>query len=132
MTRPAFACQRCNQCCTGEGGIRLPEEGVPAAAAILGLTPEQFKARYCRPERGQWAIRCGEDGRCALLGPEGCLIHAAKPDICRAWPYFPALLQDPGAFNEAKLICPGLDPEASHQEFLAQYRQTIAKEEDPS
>ncbi|MFH1060623.1 MAG: YkgJ family cysteine cluster protein [Pseudomonadota bacterium] len=128
MSRPAFVCQRCNQCCTGEGGITLAEAEVPAAAAILGLAPDAFTARYCEAKAGRWSIRCGADGRCALLGPEGCLIHPAKPAICRAWPFFPGLIKDAGAFNEAKLICPGLDPAATHQDFLDQYQQELAAE----
>lgn len=130
MSRPAFVCQRCNQCCTGLGGITLAEAEVPAAARLVALTPDQFMARYCEAKDGRWSIRCGDDGRCLLLGPQGCRIHAAKPAICRAWPFFPALLKDAGAFNEAKLICPGLDPAATHQDFLDQYQRELAAERE--
>jgi len=85
-------------------------------------------ARFCEPHGRDFSIICGEDGRCALLGPEGCRIHQAKPDICKRWPFFEALIKDAGAFEEAKLICPGLKPEASHEEFRAYALQELDKE----
>ncbi len=83
------------------------------------MVPDDFLARYCEPKGEAFSVRSAEDGSCLLLGPEGCRIHQAKPDICRRWPFFDALLKDAGAFEEAKLICPGLNPAASHEEFKA-------------
>jgi Fe-S-cluster containining protein len=123
MTKPVFDCQRCSDCCTGEGGIFLTKEQVSVAAAILELDPTEFVRLYLRLQGGRFAVLCENDGRCRLLGPRGCRIHAAKPDICRRWPFFDALIKDAGAFEEAKMACPGLDPAASHADFLAQARR---------
>lgn len=108
----------------------LRPEQIGPAAALLGLDEEEFIARFCEPREGAFSVLCDQDGQCRLLGPEGCRIHQAKPDICRRWPFFEALLNDPDAFEEAKLICPGLDPEASHEEFRAFARQEMDKETD--
>lgn len=120
--KPAFDCLRCSQCCTGEGAAWLTEDELPAAAAILGLTPDGFVQTYCRQRGEKYEIICDNDGVCAVLGPQGCRIHQAKPRICRAWPFLDAMLKNVSAFEEAKLVCPGLRPDASHDEFLAQYR----------
>jgi len=122
MDGAAFECQRCSKCCHGEGGITLEPGEVPAAAALLGLSGEEFTAAYCDFKQGLYHIRANQEGHCALLGPDGCRIHAAKPRICQRWPFFKALLDDPGAFEEAKLYCPGFSPSASHAQFLEQYR----------
>jgi Fe-S-cluster containining protein len=129
MSQIAFDCQRCSQCCHGEGGISLLPEEVPEAAGLLGLSAQEFSERYCQFKQGRYLIKTNQDGDCALLGPEGCLIHQAKPRICRRWPFFQALLRDPGAFEEAKLSCPGLLPQASFQDFLAQYRAEGGEED---
>lgn len=129
MSQPAFQCQRCNQCCHGEGGITLTPDEVPAAAALLGLEPQEFIQRFCRLKAGLYDIMVNAQGDCVLLGPQGCLIHAAKPQICALWPHFPALLRDPGAFEEAKLICPGL-AQASHADFVAEHQAQKAKEKE--
>ncbi len=117
--RPPFHCRRCSDCCQGEGGIYLEADEVEPAARILGMTRRDFIAQYLRREGQRFAVRSDQRGYCILLGPEGCRIHGAKPAICRRWPFFPVLLKDPGAFEEAKLACPGIDPQASHQEFVA-------------
>jgi uncharacterized protein len=129
MSQIAFDCQRCSQCCHGEGGISLQPQEVPQAAALLGLGSQEFIERYCEPRQGVYLIKTNAAGDCALLGPRGCLIHQAKPRICQRWPFFDALLRDAGAFEEAKLSCPGLNPDASYQDFLAQYRAERGEED---
>lgn len=126
--RPPFECQRCSQCCQGKGGILLWPEQIAPAAAELELEQEDFLARYCEAKGEAFSVRSNETGDCLLLGPEGCRIHQAKPDICRRWPFFDALLKDASAFEEAKLICPGLDPEAGHEEFKAFALKELNKE----
>lgn len=123
MSREIFHCQRCNTCCQGQGGIFLEPQEVPAAAGELGLTAPEFLELFCEQRGGRYAVLCDPEGYCRLLGPEGCRIHAAKPQICRLWPFFSALVKDAGAFEEAKLACPGIDPAASHADFVALARR---------
>jgi Fe-S-cluster containining protein len=127
--RAPFECQRCSDCCTGEGGIYFEDADIAKASSLLGMSADRFIATYLRREGARYAAVCGRDGRCSLLGPKGCLIHPVKPKICRRWPFFPALLQDPGAFEEAKLACPGLDPQATHEQFVAFAREHGPKED---
>ncbi|MCB2189103.1 MAG: YkgJ family cysteine cluster protein [Deltaproteobacteria bacterium] len=117
---PAFDCLRCGDCCTGEGGIFFRPDEVGPAAGYLGLTEDEFLARFCRPLEGLWEILADERGLCSLVGPAGCRIHPVKPRVCRAWPFLPNIVADPGAFEEAKLCCPGIKPAASHAQFQAQ------------
>ena len=121
--RKPFECQRCNTCCQGRGAIFLEPEQIGPAARILGLEPDEFTLRYCRKKDGRWEVRAGQDGACILLGPEGCTIHQAKPDICRRWPFFDNILERQYAFEEARLSCPGIDPDCSFDEFLAYARE---------
>jgi hypothetical protein len=46
-------------------------------------------------------------------------VHPVKPAICRRWPFLPALLSHPDELEHAKTACPGINPECSHQEFVA-------------
>ncbi len=119
MTSAVFECKRCNICCQGQGGIFLEPSQIPQAARLLGLTPARFLEMYCQEKNGRWAVLSDPQGFCRLLGPQGCRIHAAKPEVCQRWPFMRAMLQDAGAFEEAKLACPGFDPEATHEQFLA-------------
>ena len=127
MSRPPFECQRCGQCCQGRGGIYYQDEEVEAAAQEMGLDREIFIQRYLIYREQRWEVAANPEGNCVLLGPEGCLVHRAKPTICRRWPFFDALINDSGAFEEAKLACPGIDPELSHQDFV-RFAQKMHKE----
>lgn len=120
---PTFDCKRCNTCCQGKGGIAFKPDQVGPAAAFLAMEPKVFIERFLKKEGELFQVLCDQEGKCRLLGPQGCLAHPVKPDICRRWPFFEALLSDPGAFEEAKLACPGLNPKATHEDFLALARR---------
>jgi Fe-S-cluster containining protein len=120
--RAPFECQRCNVCCQGRGGIFLEAGEIAAAAALIDLGPEEFIARHCREREGRYEVLVGADGACGLMGPQGCRIHQAKPAICRRWPFFPGILANPSAFEDARQACPGIDPEVSHADFVAYAR----------
>ena len=60
-----------------------------------------------------------QDG-CCVFYQDGCGIHPARPDVCRAWPFFRANLIDAASFAMAREDCPGIDPEASHETFARQ------------
>ncbi|MCB2225108.1 MAG: YkgJ family cysteine cluster protein [Desulfarculaceae bacterium] len=130
--RPPFDCKRCNICCQGWGGIFFETEGIPAAAALLDMSPEEFTAAYLAPKDGRWEVLCDEDGACRLLGPEGCRVHQAKPAICRLWPFFPNILAKRTAFEDARQGCPGIDDEVSYEDFVAFARELGYSEESTS
>jgi len=129
--RAPFECQRCGQCCRGRGGIYLSAEEAAAAAEFLGVSGGEFHRRYLEPRGRGWEVlsSAGPEGACALFGPQGCLIHPVKPRVCRRWPSFQALIKDPDAFEEAKEHCPGLDPGAGHDKFVAWAREHGPKED---
>ena len=128
-SRAPFECQRCNVCCQGRGGIFLEAAEIAAAAALVQLSPAEFIARHCRPREGRYEVLVGADGSCGLLGPQGCRIHQAKPAICRRWPFFPGILANPSAFEDARQACPGIDPDISHADFVAYAREQGFSEE---
>lgn len=122
----AFICKRCNQCCNGQGGIRLDHEQLLAAAGLLNMPPLSFMEAYCRFNGNRWEVLSDEQGNCRLLSPAGCSIHAAKPPICRQWPFLPLLIKDQEAFLEAKTACPGFEPGATFADFLEQAKDNFA------
>ncbi len=86
------------------------------------MDPEEFTLAFCQANNGRWEVLVNDEGFCRLLGEEGCLIHEAKPEICRRWPFFVNLLTKPYAFEEARLSCPGIDPDISYEDFVAHAR----------
>jgi uncharacterized protein len=120
---PVFSCQQCGECCRGEKGILVTTAEHAAMAAHLSLSLEDFAARYLL-ETAMGPQLASRNGACVLQGDGLCLVHPVKPRICREWPYLSALLQHADEFEAAKEACPGLAPDAGHEEFIQEARET--------
>lgn len=116
-----FACQRCGHCCSvGEGYVWVEPAEVPQLAQVLSVSSEHFQAHYLRsvadPRTGcvRLALREraeGSGGRCVLLeGKNHCSAYSARPEHCRSFPYWPAVLHEEQAFERARAVCPGIAP----------------------
>jgi hypothetical protein len=111
-----FACTRCGHCCSGgHGCVWLAEGEIERLAAALGMQPEAFARLHVRealdPRTGErrLALLEGADGRCTLLeGRATCRAYAARPEHCRAFPYWPAVLAGGEGFEAARSTCPGI------------------------
>jgi Fe-S-cluster containining protein len=92
---------------------------IRSIASFLRITPESFVMQYCENRNGKLSIRSRRDRYCIFFDEERlCTIHDVKPRPCRLWPFYPALLKDKEAWNEAKDACPGINPSASFEDFL--------------
>lgn len=127
-----FACQRCAHCCTGGSGyVWLAEGEIEALAAQVGASVESFTRRFVRlaidPRSGERRAALREDdaagGRCALLvGANECSVYAARPAHCRAFPYWPSVMEGGAGFEAARATCPGIAvvvPEAVQERAFA-------------
>jgi Fe-S-cluster containining protein len=103
----------------GYGGVYLDQMGLQKAAALLSITPYELTSLYLEPIGNRWSVKTGRDGRC-LFYHEGCLIHRAKPLMCRAWPFFKRPLSSQEGFLEASEHCAALK-NLDYESFLAAY-----------
>lgn len=117
----AFTCRRCGHCCLGEGGIVLSDADIDRLAGHLRLTREALLTRFAERVGGKCRLVTGPDASCVFYA-EGCTIHPARPDVCRAWPFFKGNIIDPESLAMAATDCPGINPEVPHAEFARQGR----------
>lgn len=122
-----FSCQQCGQCCYGAGGIVLSPNDAARLAAHLGLQVAPFLEKYAEKVGGKQRLRIGDDGYCVFFG-QGCRVHEAKPDVCRAWPFFKGNLEDADSLEMAKDYCPGIHPDASFKAFAAEGKAFLQRE----
>ena len=116
--REVFICQKCGHCCEGKGGIALSDKDLARLANFFESTVELVIEKYAEMSNGKLKIRSGEDGYCVFFREGiGCGAHIAKPDICRAWPFFRGNLEDPASLDLARDFCPGILRDASFEEF---------------
>ena len=116
-----FSCKFCGQCCEGKGGIVVSKADLNRLCAFLKLTADAFEKNYAEKRMGKLYVRSGQDGRCVFFVEEkGCAVHPAKPNICRAWPYFRGNLLDKHSLELAKDSCPGIDKDIDLKDFRSQ------------
>lgn len=116
----SFDCLMCGHCCEGTGGIVVSEKDLQRLCAHLDVTPEEFAEQWGVYKGEKLIIRTSGAHCIFFVAGKGCGVHLAKPDICRAWPYFRGNLVDEESLSLAKDFCPGIPQELSHEDFVDQ------------
>jgi len=103
-----FECQLCGDCCQGYGGTYVTPEDVIAISAYLEVDPDSFVDTYCQMSGDRPVLAQAVDGYCVFCRDGACRIHAAKPNMCRAWPYLHSILVDVSNWHAMARACPGM------------------------
>lgn len=120
-TPRAFSCRMCGHCCQGTGGIVVSPEEQQRLCRFLQLDLTSFCNQYTELTASKRIIKSNASGYCVFFDKKsGCLVHDAKPDVCRAWPFFRGNLLDPTSWKMAQDYCPGICRQVSHGEFVRQ------------
>ena len=126
--RTAFRCRRCGHCCQGEGGIVLAARDRERLAVHFGLLEKDFLAAYTCRKGNRVHLGVRADGFCVFF-EEGCGVHSARPDVCRAWPYFRGNLLDAFSWEMSQEYCAGINPKLTHEEFVRQGLESLRCED---
>lgn len=124
-----FTCRQCGHCCEGKGGIVLSAKDLARLCSFLKMQPQELIDKYGEYSGGKLKLSIGPDGNCIFFSRlSSCTIHEAKPDICRAWPYFRGNLLDPVSLAMAKDFCPGINKSVSFEDFVCAGIRALEKE----
>jgi len=97
-------------------------------AAHLGMSLQAFIAAHVNRRAGKFHLGIREDGFCIFFHG-GCSVHPARPDICRAWPYFRGNLLDASSWAMSHEYCPGINLDIPHEEFVRQGLEALAAQD---
>jgi len=88
MSSVWYQCQRCGNCCRWPGEVKLLDSEIPAIAAYLGLSEDEFIQNHTRLQasRRGLALLDKPNGECAHLDGIDCRLQAVKPVQCRGFP----------------------------------------------
>jgi Fe-S-cluster containining protein len=97
----------------------LRDADVARLAVFFHIPVGEFLERYAETVRGKHRLRIADNRMCVFFaaGPR-CGVHEARPDICRAWPFFRGNLVDEVSFSMAAEGCAGLRGAASFKDFV--------------
>jgi len=89
----SFTCKACGKCCRNRKDIVLTPYDVFRIAGYLGRTAEEIITRYCQVYEGHdshfpvvWLHPVPPNDTCPFLRNRKCLVHEAKPVLCRVYP----------------------------------------------
>lgn len=108
-----FACTGCGRCCTGVTGyvwVSVPE--IQALAARMGLSLDEFGRRYLRRVGSRYALVDRGSGDCVFLEGRSCSVYEDRPAQCRAFPWWPGVVESPRSWREAAEGCEGIREDA--------------------
>ena len=108
-----FECTQCGNCCKNHGEytyVYLTERELTDIPRFLGIAREDFLARYCTKEEGQyWSLRM-DTPACPFLGDDNrCGISPVRPKQCATWPFWEENLKRKIWEGPVKACCPGID-----------------------
>jgi Fe-S-cluster containining protein len=98
----------CTNCCRAQGYVYITPADLERMAAYVNLTPAEFESRYVYRTRRLMRLRKPRTSQCHFLNDTGCTIHPSKPAQCRLFPFWPELVEDREAWNQASGNCPGI------------------------
>lgn len=83
-----YQCQRCTRCCRWPGDVKVSDAEIESIAAFLGMSVEDFIARYTRlrADRRGLSLTDHPDHSCIFLDGRDCRINEVKPQQCRDFP----------------------------------------------
>lgn len=97
-------------------------------AGHLGISLEDFLAAHTDGKAGKIRLGVREDGFC-LFFQDGCGVHPARPDVCRAWPFFRGNLLDASSWELALEYCAGINPRLTHEQFVRQGLESLKQQD---
>jgi Fe-S-cluster containining protein len=104
-----FECQPgCTECCRQRGFVYLSDSDIDRAAAFLGMSAAAFERKFVYRTRNRTRLRVPRDANCHFLFEGGCSIHPAKPTQCRAFPFWPELVESRREWRKTARYCPGI------------------------
>jgi Fe-S-cluster containining protein len=84
----------------------------------LGMTTIDFIHDYTYRVGQRRVLTSHPNQDCIFLKGSLCLVHDTKPAQCRAFPYWPEIIQNEEAFDEAQEYCEGLQ-KMTYESLLA-------------
>ena len=125
-----FECQGSGNCCRNHGDYAyvylLPAE-VTAMAEHLGVSPDDFRARWCTEDDGWTCLRMDQPACPFLDSGNRCKVYPVRPKQCATWPFWTENLEEQAWEDVVKRCCPGVGRGPLHSRAEI---ERIAREND--
>ena len=109
-----FRCQapECSDCCTGKYGpgyVWLTPLDIERLAELRNVDEYTIYNTYVRRVEDRLSLIEKKNHDCVFHEPGfGCSVYEARPDQCRAYPFWPSVLESKESWREEAERCPGI------------------------
>ena len=109
-----FSCTRCSKCCRHESGfVFLSQIDALRLATECKISYNEFVETYCRwipsvNKTERLSLKEKSDFDC-VFWDSGCRVYNSRPLQCRAYPFWPNVLNFRESWERTKAECPGMD-----------------------
>ena len=93
-----FECTQCGDCCTGAPGyVWVNADEIKALAATVGVSVEEFEAKFVRQLGKRKSLIEYENGDCVFFDGKTrkCKVYGARPRQCKTWPFWDSNIETP-------------------------------------
>lgn len=109
-----FQCQPdCGACCdVPSGTVFLSRTDVERLAGHHRMEPDLWLGRDALHRRdGRWMLRSVPESQvCIYFGDDRrCTVYEARPDQCRAYPFWPEVIRTSSTWTKESKECPGIE-----------------------
>ena len=121
-----FACVQCSACCRFESGfVFLSRKDSSMLGEALKLGFSEFEKVYCRwipSSDGTFKLSLKEKSNYdCIFWKDGCQVYEKRPLQCRAFPFWPSIMDFQANWELTGANCPGMGKGPLHS------RETIEK-----
>jgi uncharacterized protein len=105
-----FECTQCGDCCTGAPGyVWVNADEIKALAATVGVSVEEFEAKFVRQLGKRKSLIEYENGDCVFFDDKTrkCKVYGARPRQCKTWPFWDSNIETPADWQRTCQVCPG-------------------------
>ena len=105
-----FECTQCGDCCTGAPGyVWVNADEIKALAATVGVSVEEFEAKFVRQLGKRKSLIEYENGDCVFFDGKTrkCKVYGARPRQCKTWPFWDSNIETPADWQRTCQVCPG-------------------------
>lgn len=113
-----FQCTQCGRCCSGPPGfVWLTQKDIKRFSQYFEISEEAFLRKYTRQVGLRVSLLEVENTSsfdCIFLKNRKCSVHTHRPEQCRSYPFWSAILESKDHWEIEETYCEGINhPEAN-------------------
>ena len=129
-----FTCAQCSDCCRFESGfVFLSKKDTSMLGEALKLGTKELEKTYCRwipSQNGTFRLSLKEKSNYdCIFWKNGCVVYEYRPLQCRAFPFWPSIVNSEANWEQTGCSCPGVGKGTLHSREIIEKWLALQRKE---